>query len=87
VYESEGVMHTNGEQLRDGDIIRRTITVLKAIDSYHGGWFRLSDIARKAQLPASTTHRYLTILKELAIIEQHELQPSPQYLRYRKAKP
>lgn len=78
-------MHTNGERLHDGDIVRRTVTLLQAIDSYHGGWFHLRDIARKTQLPASTTHRYLTILKELAVVEQQDLQPSPYYLCYREA--
>lgn len=77
-------MHTNGERLHDGDIVRRTVILLQVIDSYHGEWFRLRDVARKTQLPASTTHRYLTILKELAIVEQQDLQPALHYLCYRK---
>jgi len=48
---------------------RRTILLLTKVSSFHGQWFGVSEIADRAKLAKSTTHRYLAVFVELGILD------------------
>lgn len=68
-------MHTSGERLHDGEIVRRTLRIKRTIEGFKGKWFGITMVANKTGLPKGTIHRYLAIFVTEGILERHLHRP------------
>ena len=72
-------MHTSRERLHDGEVVTRTIRLLRTIEAFKGKWFGITMVANQTGLPKGTVHRYLAIFVSEGILERHLHHP-----QYRK---
>lgn len=63
-------MHTSGERLHDGEVVRRAIQIQRAIDGFKGEPFTFTMMLKQTELPKGTLHRYLTIFVEEGVLER-----------------
>jgi DNA-binding IclR family transcriptional regulator len=70
-------------QENTNQVLHRAFDLLGVIATYRGQWFHYDEIAIKAGLPKSTTHRLLQFFVERGILERNELVPGA--YRYKRA--